>query len=157
MPVLSLNDFKSQLSPQAQGGKLLGLDISKSVIGLAFADMGSRIVTPLSVLQRGRLADDAVKLGKIINDYDISGLVIGWPLNVDGSEGKRCQAVRDTTAEILKKLPPIKACFFDERWSTAEAFNILDNIGDKSRKSQVKTVDKFAAQLILQAFLDGLS
>jgi putative Holliday junction resolvase len=152
MPIIDVSEFKSGLPANA---RLFALDVSSNAIGVATADMTLRLVTPVAVIRRGRLADDAVKLSKLIKEYDVSGLVVGWPLNMDGTQGPRCQAVRDTMLELLKKIPPIKVTFQDERLSTREAEALVEEIGSKSRKNKGKTVDSHAALIILQSFLQG--
>lgn len=153
MPIVPADEFKSSLRP---GAKLLGLDISKSSIGVGFADISSQIVTPVTVIARTRLVDDATKLSKLMSEYGTSGLIVGWPLHMDGSEGKRCQAVKDTVLELSKSWKDVKITFQDERLSTAQADRMVEETGDKSRKNKGKPVDAKAAMVILQSFLDQL-
>lgn len=157
MPILSHSQFITGLKPDA---KLLGLDISKTSIGIGFADVSTGIVTPVTVIKRARLKDDAAKLLKLIQEYGANGLVCGWPLHMDGSEGKRCQAVKDTVSELLKNMPPIPLTFQDERLSTAQAYTQMEEIGGKYMNKRGKTgasaVDNHAAMVILRSFLEAL-
>ncbi len=151
MPIVPADQFKSSLKP---GAKLLGLDISKTSIGVAFADVGTGIATPVTVIARKRLKDDAAALLKLMDQYETKGLVVGWPLHMDGSEGKRCQAIRDTVLELLKTIQSAKFVFWDERLSTARANSLVEEIGGNSGKTKGKPVDNHAAMVILQSFLD---
>ncbi len=150
MPIVPADQFKSSLKP---GAKLLALDISKAVIGVAFADLSTSIVTPVTIIQRARLKDDAAKIGALIAEYQAAGLVVGWPLNMDGTEGKRCQAVKDTVLELSKNLQSAKFTFQDERLSTVQAYNLVEETEGKSGKNKGKAVDNRAAMIILQEFL----
>lgn len=151
MPIVPADQFKSSLKP---GAKLLGLDISKTSIGVAFADISTLIVTPVTVISRKRLKDDADLLIKLMSEYDTKNIVVGWPLNMDGTEGKRCQAIKDTVLELQKFMQSTKFIFWDERLSTAQAYKMVEEIGGKSGKNKGKPVDNYAAMVILQSFLD---
>jgi putative Holliday junction resolvase len=151
MKILSSQDFKSSLSPNA---KLLGLDMGTKTIGVAFADIGTRICTPLCVINRSKLKDDARKLAVLIQDYGAGGLVVGWPLNTDGTEGRRCQGVKDTILAMDSFLPDLPVTFWDERFSTASAEAFLIQDIDMSRKRRDQVIDKLAALEILNSFMD---
>ena len=153
MPIIHADQFKSFLKP---GAKLLGLDMSKNAIGIAFADCDTGIVTPVTVINRKRLKDDAEKLAKLMDQYGTKSVIVGWPLNMDGSEGKRCQAVKDTVLEFQKSMQAVKFVFWDERLSTAQAYKLVEEIGAKSIKNKGKPVDNHAAMVILRSFLDEL-
>lgn len=157
MPILNHSQFITSLKPDA---KLLGLDISKTSIGIGFADVSTGIVTPVMVIKRARLKGDAAKLLKLIQEYGATGLVCGWPLHMDGSEGKRCQAVKDTASELLRNMPPIPLTFQDERLSTSQAYTQVEEMVCKSLnkrgKNAVKVVDNHAAMIILRSFLEAL-
>lgn len=154
MPIVPVSEFKSSLKP---GAKLLGLDISKTSIGIAFGDVETGIVTPVTVINRKRLKDDAEQLIKLIGEYGTKSMIVGWPLHMDGSEGKRCQAVRDTVLELQKSMQAVKFVFWDERLSTAKAHNLVEEIGITLGKGRGKPVDNHAAMVILESFLDSLS
>jgi putative Holliday junction resolvase len=134
--------------------RVLALDVGTKTIGLAFGMVGARIATPLSVISRTKLRKDAVLLEKAMREYEICGLVVGWPLNVDGTEGRRCQGVRDTVLALFEHIPDVPAVFHDERFSTMQSENFLVKEVDMSRKRRGEIVDKMAAQVILQDFFE---
>lgn len=150
MKIIPSQDFKGSLSPNA---KLLGLDVGTKTIGLAFGDLTTRVCTPLKVIQRTKLKADTEQLVKHIIDYGVTGLVVGWPLNVDGTEGRRCQGVKDTILAMQPHLPDIAITFWDERFSTANAESFLIREADMSRARRDQVIDKMAALEILKDFL----
>lgn len=152
MPILSEEDFLKTLKPDA---RLLGLDVGTKTIGVAFGSVMAGFASPLKVISRTKIAKDAEILKKMMAEYDIAGLVVGWPLNVDGTVGPRCQGVKDVMLEIMKHIPDVPLTFFDERFSTKKAEDFMINEIDMSRKKRGEVVDKMAAQIILQDFLDG--
>ncbi len=139
----------------ATGRRFLGLDIGTKTIGLALSDVLGMIATPTETLRRGKFMDDSKKLLAMIEQHDIGVLVLGLPLNMDGSEGPRCQSVRQFAANFLA-LQDIDIVFWDERLSTVAAHRVMID-ADLSRKRQAEVVDKMAAAIILQGFLDHLS
>lgn len=152
MPILSEEDFLNAIKSDS---RLLGLDVGTKTIGVAFGSVMAGFASPLKVISRTKIAKDAEILKKMMADYDISGLVVGWPLNVDGTVGSRCQGVKDVMLEIMKHIPDVPLTFFDERFSTKKAEDFMINEIDMSRKKRGEVVDKMAAQIILQDFLDG--
>lgn len=149
MKIISSQDFKGSLPPNA---KLLGLDVGTKTIGLAFGDVATRICTPLKVINRTKLKADTAILAAAIKDYGVSGLVVGWPLNVDGSEGPKCQSVKDTILAMQDWLPDLPVTFWDERFSTADAEAFLIGEADLSRAKRGRVIDKMAALEILSSF-----
>lgn len=138
--------------------RLLGLDIGTKTIGLALSDSLQSIATPLRTIARTKFTKDIEEIRPIIRDYEIGGYVLGFPLNMDGSEGPRCQAVRHF-ADEMKNHPGIFGvdpwiAFWDERLSTAAVEDFLIGTADLSRAKRKQVVDKLAAQLILQGALD---
>ncbi|WP_186420884.1 Holliday junction resolvase RuvX [Bosea sp. CS1GBMeth4] len=135
--------------------RLLGLDLGTKTIGLALSDVERRIATPLQTIQRVKFRQDAAALLKIADLHAIAGLVIGLPLNMDGSEGPRAQSTR----AFVRNLAPLTALpivFWDERMSTlAVTRTLLD--ADASRARRAAVVDKMAAAYILQGALDRLA
>lgn len=156
--------------------RLMGLDLGSKTIGVAVSDARQNLATPVTTIKRTKFTKDIEVLGKIIKEYEIGGYVIGWPLNMDGSEGPRCDATRSFADEMKRFLEgrhkgkpedapseiPCEKIFIalqDERLSTAEVDNFLDNRVDmkKSSKRGAKgggLKDALAAQVILQAALD---
>lgn len=135
--------------------RVLGLDLGTKTIGLALSDVERRIATPLQTIQRVKFRQDAAALLKIADTHAIAGLVIGLPLNMDGSEGPRAQSTR----AFVRNLAPLTALpivFWDERMSTlAVTRTLLD--ADASRARRAAVVDKMAAAYILQGALDRLA
>ena len=139
------------LTPDA---RLLGLDLGEKTIGLALSDRLLMVATPMETLKRGKFAADAARLDIIISEHGIGGLVVGLPLNMDGSDGPSAQSARAFGRNWVNRsaLPLI---FWDERLSTmAVTRTLLD--ADASRKRRGEVVDKMAAAYILQGALDRL-
>ena len=151
MPVLSLAQLKETLGP---GRRLLGLDVGATTIGIAISDSRLTVASPLETLRRGKFAADAERLRRLIAERAVGGLVIGLPLNMDGSEGPRCQSVRQFAANLLERID-VAIAFWDERLSTAAVTRALIE-ADMSRKRRAEVVDKAAAAYILQGALDAL-
>ena len=135
--------------------RLLALDLGTRTIGLALSDVSRTIATPFDTLRRSKLAADLARLEEIIEDQGVGALVLGLPINMDGSEGRRCQATRQFAADLLKHID-LPLAFWDERLSTRAAESVLLD-ADLSRKQRGKVIDKVAAAVILQGLLDFLS
>ena len=144
-----------QLITQAEGGRLMGLDVGTKTVGLALSDVTWMIATPMETLKRVKFTKDALKLKDIIATQNVKGLVIGLPINMDGSEGPKCQSVRQF-AENLEEHVDIPMAFWDERLSTVAVTRTLLE-ADMSRARRGEVVDKMAASYILQGALDRLS
>ena len=151
-PVADLRDLVSELR---SGQRLMGLDLGSKTIGAALSDLGRTIATPTATIRRSKFKADAAALLSMIEEHDVGGLVIGLPLNMDGSEGPRCQSVRQFAANLLAEFD-IAIAFWDERLSTVSAERILLE-ADMSRKRRGEVIDKMAAAIILQGALDRLS
>ena len=152
MPLRNPADLAGQ---SASGRRFLGLDIGTKTIGLALSDVLGMIATPTETLRRGKFMDDSKKLFAMVKQHEVGALVLGLPLNMDGSEGPRCQSVRQFAANLLIS-QDIDIAFWDERLSTVAAHRVMIE-ADLSRKRQAEVVDKMAAAVILQGFLDHLS
>jgi putative Holliday junction resolvase len=149
--ILSLDDLKAVLAP---GTRLLGLDLGEKTIGLALSDTTLTVATPMQTLARGKFSADAALLEKIIADQGVGGLVIGLPLNMDGSEGPSAQSARAFARNFAARSAlPIVLC--DERLSTAAVTRTLLE-ADASRERRAALVDKMAAAYILQGALDRM-
>ena len=140
----------------ARGKRLLGLDVGSKTIGLALSDLGLVIASPFDTIRRSKFGKDAELLRGIIARQQVGGLVLGLPINMDGSEGPRCQSVRQFAANLDKLMPELPMAFWDERLSTAAVTRTLIE-ADASRKRRAELVDKLAAAYILQGALDGLA
>ncbi len=135
-------------------GPLLGLDVGTRTIGIAVSDPGRTVASPLETIRRGRFAADAERLRHLAAERDIAGLVLGLPVNMDGSEGPRCQSVRQFAANLRQRLP-LPLAFWDERLSTVAVTRAMLE-ADLSRARRAVSVDKMAAAYILQGALDAL-
>ncbi|MSP41760.1 MAG: Holliday junction resolvase RuvX [Alphaproteobacteria bacterium] len=144
--------FKAGLEPAR---RLLGLDAGEKTVGLALSDVGLMIATPMQTLRRGKFTADLQKLAAIIAEQNVGGLVIGLPMNMDGSEGPRAQSVRQFVRNILKQLD-LPIVLWDERLSTMAVTRILID-ADASRARRAELVDKMAAAYILQGALDRMA
>ena len=149
--ILSLDDLKAMLAP---GMRLLGLDLGEKTIGLALSDTTLTVATPMETLKRGKFSADAARLERIIAEQGVGGLVIGLPLNMDGSDGPSAQSARAFSRNFAARdLVPVALC--DERLSTAAVTRTLLD-ADASRKRRAALVDKMAAAYILQGALDRM-
>jgi putative Holliday junction resolvase len=133
-------------------GRLMGVDLGTKTIGLALSDVERRIATPLETIKRVKFTPDAERIKALTTRFDVGGLVVGLPLNMDGTEGPRAQATR-AFVRNLKPLLDLPVLFWDERLSTiAVTRTLLD--ADASRARRADLVDKLAAAYILQGALD---
>ncbi len=132
---------------------LLGLDVGEKTIGLALSDVMHSVASPLLTLRRTKFSEDVEELRKIIEKHQVMQLVVGYPLNMDGTMGPRAQSVKQFTRNIEKELG-MTPVLWDERMSTiAVQRTMLD--ADLSRKRRGELVDKLAAAYILQGYLDS--
>ena len=137
-----------------EGGVLLGLDLGTKTIGTALSDAGWRFATAGHTLPRGKFARDLEALRALALERRVAGIVVGLPLNMDGSEGPRAQSARAYARNLAPLGLPI--LLWDERWSTASAERDLI-AQDVSRKRRAGRIDSHAAAVILQAALDALA
>lgn len=134
---------------------ILGLDIGTKTIGLALSDLTRTIASPLETLQRGKFKDTVLRLRTIIDEHGIGALVLGLPINMDGSEGPRAQSVRQFAANLAEVID-IDICFWDERLSTVAVEGAMLE-ADLTRARRKQLVDKLAATYILQGALDRMA
>lgn len=144
--------LKEKLAPKA---RLMALDVGEKTIGLALSDTRLTIASPFETIRRRKFTADAAALMEKAREQGAGALVIGLPLNMDGSEGKRCQSTREF-ARNLEKLTDLPIAFWDERLSTMAVTRTLLE-ADASRKRRKQVVDKMAAAYILQGLLDWLA
>ncbi len=135
-------------------GPLFGLDLGSKTIGIAVADSGWHIASPLETIRRTRFGADAEALLALAERYKVTAFVVGLPFNMDGSAGPRVQSTR-AFARNLSKLDSRPIVGWDERWSTVEATRTMI-AADVSRARRAEAVDRIAAALILQGALDRL-
>jgi putative Holliday junction resolvase len=139
-----------------RGAPLAGLDLGTKTIGVAISDTSLTIATPLALIRREKFTKDAAALFELMAGRGGGGLVIGLPVNMDGSEGPRCQSVRAFARHLLL-LKDLPIAFWDERLSSAAVNRVLITEADASRARRADAVDKMAAAWILQGALDRLS
>ena len=151
MNVLPLDEFVASL-PQI--GRLLALDVGSKTIGLAYSDVMRQLASPANTLKRSKFSVDALALAEICDNENVVGLVLGYPLNMDGTEGPRCQSTR-AFARNLEEYIDLPICFWDERMSSQEAEDAM-LATDMSRQKRAEKIDKVAAALFLQGLLDRL-
>jgi len=156
LPILSnLKTFLDVASPKAghrQG--LIALDVSKRMIGVAGSDPDWQLATPLLSIKRTKLQKDIDKLQSLRDEREAAALVIGLPLNMDGSEGPRCQAIRQFAADVDKALA-LPTILWDERLTTFEAEERADELGFRGPK-KTDLIDAIAAALILEDLLSAI-
>ena len=150
--MITLEEFKKKHSDKC---RLIGLDLGSKRIGVSICDDKQLIATPLKTINRNSLKDLIDELRLIINENDIKGVIVGNPLNMDGSSGRSAQSVKDTTENIEKNLD-IPICLWDERLSTVGAFNLSSQL-DINVSKREKKIDENAATFILQGALDFLN
>jgi putative Holliday junction resolvase len=138
-----------------RGARLMGLDLGTKTIGLALSDVERRIASPLETIKRVKFGQDAERLLALAAKHGVAALILGLPLNMDGSEGPRAQATR-AFARNLGRLTALPVHFQDERLSTAAVTRTLIE-ADASRARRGELVDKMAAAYILQGVLDRLA
>ncbi len=151
MSIVDLSELKTVLAP---GLRLLGIDLGEKTIGLALSDTSVSIATPFQTLRRGKFSLDSVKLDQIVHAERVGGIIIGLPLNMNGSEGPAAQSAR-AFARNLAARSAIPIAFWDERLSTAAVTRTLLD-ADTSRRRRAALVDKMAASFILQGAIDRL-
>lgn len=151
MAICKLNDIKAALS---SGQRLLGLDVGKKTIGLAISDSELSVASPLKILWRTKFTPDAESMFTLCDEEGVGGLVIGWPVNMDGTEGPRCDSTRDF-AHALLRLRDLPITFQDERLSTQAVESAMLE-ADMTRARRAVRRDALAAGWILQAALDRI-
>lgn len=150
--ILALDDLLPRLGRIA---RLMGVDLGSNTIGLALSDVERRIATPLQTIRRTKFAADARQLVGLIEKFEVAALVVGLPLNMNGTEGPRAQSTR----AFVRSLAPLMSrpiVFWDERLSTAAVTReLIDQNASRARRAEV--VDRMAAAYILQGGLDRLA
>ena len=150
--MITLEEFKKKHLDKC---RLIGLDLGSKRIGVSICDEKQLIATPLKTINRNSLNELISELKMIINENDIMGIVIGNPLNMDGSSGRSVQSVKDISENIEKNIN-IPICLWDERLSTVGAFNLSSQL-DVNVSKREKKIDESAAAFILQGAIDFLN
>ena len=147
-------DIANPLTALPSSGKLLGLDLGTKTIGVAISDGMRYSATPLETIKRTKFTGDAERLKVLIAENAAVGIVLGLPLNMDGSEGPRAQSTRAFARNLLQRIA-IPIAFWDERLSTSAVTRTLIE-ADVRRDKRAEVVDKLAASYILQGALERL-
>jgi putative Holliday junction resolvase len=137
-----------------QGRAIAGLDLGDKTIGVAISDLRRQVATPVLIIRREKFTADAARLLDLLTARQVAGIVLGLPLNMDGSAGPRVQSTQ-AFAHNLEKLTALPITYWDERLSTVAAERALLE-ADASRKRRKEVIDQVAAGYILQGFLDRL-
>ena len=150
-----VEDFAALVQPPSP---LMGLDLGTKTIGVATCAGNQRVATGVETVARTKFTQDANRLAELIDERRVSGLVLGLPLNMDGTEGPRCQATRAFARNLarIEGLGALPLLLWDERWSTLTVERSLIE-QDVSRRKRAAIVDRQAAVVILQAALDRLA
>ncbi len=152
MPILDITELSAALPQYAP---LVGLDPGEKTIGVAVSDITRTVASPLETIQKVKFTQDAARLFKLMESRGALGIVIGLPMNMDGSEGVRAQSNRALARNILR-LKDLPIAFWDERLSTAAVTRVLIEEHDVNRKRRAEVVDKMAAGWILQGALERI-
>jgi len=150
--MITLEEFKKKHSDKC---RLIGLDLGSKRIGVSICDEKQLIATPLKTINKNTLTELISELKVIIDENNIKGIIIGNPLNMDGSSGSSAQSVKDTSQNIEKNIN-IPICLWDERLSTVGAFNLSSQL-DINVSKREKKIDENAAAFILQGAIDFLN
>jgi putative Holliday junction resolvase len=153
MPVLDLADLPAAAGPNTP---LVGLDTGEKTIGVAVSDATRSIASPLELIRKVKFTDDAAALFKLMESRGAGGIVVGLPVNMDGTEGPRCQSARAFARNLLRLRPELPIAFWDERMSSMAVNRMLIGEADMTRARRADVVDKAAAAWILQGALDRL-
>lgn len=137
-------------------GALIGLDLGEKTIGVAVSDPMRMVASPLELIRKTKFTDDANALFKLMDHRQVAGIVIGLPVNMDGSEGPRAQSCRAFARNLLRLRDNLVIAFWDERMSTMAVNRLLIDEADVNRARRAEVVDKMAAGWILQGALERL-
>jgi putative Holliday junction resolvase len=152
MAVLDLAEFAQSLPP---GAPIVGLDLGEKTIGVAVSDATRMVASPLETIRKRKFTEDAEQLFALMQSRGAGGVVIGLPINMDGTEGPRCQSNRAFARNLLR-LRDLPIAFWDERMSTMAVNRMLIDEMDMTRARRAEVVDKAAAAWILQGALERM-
>ena len=150
--MITIEDFKKK---QLNKTRLIGLDLGSKNIGVSICDEKQSIATPFKTIVKSSIDKLIDELKLIIRENDVNGIIVGNPINMDGTYGPSSQSVRDIVINISKNID-IPICLWDERLSTVGAFNISSQL-DVNVSNRVKNIDQNAAAFILQGALDYIN
>ena len=150
--MITIEDLKEK---QSEPSRLIGLDLGSKRIGVSICDERQSIATPFKTINKTNTNELIAKLQDIITEYNIKGIIIGNPINMDGSLGRSAQSVNDVSTNIDKSID-VDVCLWDERLSTVGAFNLSSQL-DVNVSKREKNIDQNAAAFILQGAIDFLN
>ena len=150
--MITIEELKKKQSVRS---RLIGIDLGTKRIGIAICDEKQKIATPLKTLNKNKLEDLIFELKSIIQENDVKGIIVGNPLNMDGSFGKSSQSAKDIAKNISKNIN-LPICMWDERLSTIGAFNLTSQL-DVNVNKREKKIDENAAAFILQGAIDFIN
>ena len=150
--MITIEEFKKK---QSEKCRLIGLDLGSKRIGVSICDEKQLIATPYKTIHKSKNNELIEELKNIIQDNDIKAIIIGYPLNMDGSAGSSAQSVNDVSKNIDKEIN-VDVCLWDERLSTVGAFNLSSQL-DVNVSKREKNIDQTAAAFILQGAIDYLN
>jgi putative Holliday junction resolvase len=149
--MITIEEFKNKITKKS---RLIGLDLGSKRIGIAICDDQQSIAIPFKTLLKNNFGKLINELKLIIKDNNIKGIIVGNPINMDGSLGPSAQSVKDVCKDILKNID-VPLCLWDERLSSVGAFNLSNQL-DINVSKKIKNLDKNAAAFILQGAIDYL-
>ncbi len=150
-------DIKAFAKKVGEYGLIFGLDVGAKTIGIASGSLSLGVATPLETIKRVKFTKDMDVLKKLAQEFDVKGFVVGLPVSMDGTEGRRCQSIRDFSSNMQDIFPHIPVLFWDERLSTETVENFVGNFVNVKKAKKKGTIDMLAAQHILQGALDHLA
>tara|TARA_B100001250_G_scaffold396573_1_gene402703 strand:- start:222 stop:677 length:456 start_codon:yes stop_codon:yes gene_type:complete len=150
--MITIEEFKKK---QLTSSRLIGIDLGAKRIGIAICDKNQKVATPFKTLNNNKLIDLIFELKQIIEENDVRGIIVGNPINMDGSFGKSSQSAHDISENISKNIN-LPVCMWDERLSTVGAFNLSSQL-DVNVNKREKKIDQNAAAFILQGAIDFLN
>ncbi len=152
MAVIDISELAQAIQPRRA---LLGLDLGEKTIGVAVSDISLTLASPLELIRKTKFTHEAERLFHLMKTREADGLVIGLPVNMDGTEGPRAQSCRAFARNLLR-LRDLPVAFWDERWSSAAMNRFLIEEADLSRARRAEVIDRNAAAYILQGALDRM-
>jgi putative Holliday junction resolvase len=150
--MITIEDLKKK---QSETSRLIGLDLGSKRIGVSICDDKQSIATPFKTINKTNTNQLIKELNDLVNEYNIKGIIIGNPINMDGSSGRSAQSVNDVSSNIDKAIN-VDVCLWDERLSTVGAFNLSSQL-DVNVSKREKNIDQNAAAFILQGAIDFLN
>ena len=150
--MIAIDELKKK---QSETCRLIGLDLGSKRIGVSICDENQSIATPFKTINKTNTTELIAQLKEIINEYNIKGIIVGNPLNMDGTSGRSAQSVNDVSNNIDQAID-IDVCLWDERLSTVGAFNLSSQL-DVNVTKREKKIDQNAAAFILQGAIDFLN